>query len=146
MVSPCEPADPIGLDIAPGRGNLFFSSNFKLLILYWGKPKELMLLNCGAREDSWESFAQQGNHTKILKEINTKYSLEGLRLKLKFQYFSHHMKSWLIGKDPDVGKGWDQGGEGEDRGWDGWMASLTQWTRVWVNSRRWWWTGKPGVL
>ena len=38
------------------------------------------------------------------------------------------------------------GEEGDDRGWDGWMASLTRWTRVWVNSRSWWWTGRPGVL
>ena len=38
------------------------------------------------------------------------------------------------------------GGEGDDRGWDGWMASPTQWTRVWVNSGSWWWTGRPGVL
>ena len=38
------------------------------------------------------------------------------------------------------------GGEGDDRGWDGWMASLTQWAWVWVNSRSWWWTGRPGVL
>ena len=38
------------------------------------------------------------------------------------------------------------GGEGDDRGWDGWMASLTQWTWVWVNSRSWWWIGRPGVL
>ena len=38
------------------------------------------------------------------------------------------------------------GGEGDDRGWDGWMASQTQWTWVWVNSRSWWWTGRPGVL
>ena len=38
------------------------------------------------------------------------------------------------------------GGEGDDRGWDGWMASPTQWTWVWVNSRSWWWTGRPGVL
>ena len=37
-------------------------------------------------------------------------------------------------------------GEGDDRGWDGWMASPTQWTWVWVNSRSWWWTGRPGVL
>ena len=37
-------------------------------------------------------------------------------------------------------------GEGDDRGWDGWMASLTQWTRIWVNSGSWWWTGRPGVL
>ena len=38
------------------------------------------------------------------------------------------------------------GGKGDYRGWDGWMASLTQWTWVWVNSGRWWWTGRPGVL
>ena len=38
------------------------------------------------------------------------------------------------------------GGEGNDRGWDGWMASLTWWTWVWVSSGSWWWTGKPGVL
>ena len=38
------------------------------------------------------------------------------------------------------------GGEGDDRGWDGWMVSPTQWTWVWVNSRTWWWTGRPGML
>ena len=38
------------------------------------------------------------------------------------------------------------GGEGDNRGWDGWMASLTRWTWVWVNSGSWWWTGRPGVL
>ena len=38
------------------------------------------------------------------------------------------------------------GGEGDNRGWDGWMASLTQWTWFWVNSGSWWWTGRPGVL
>ena len=38
------------------------------------------------------------------------------------------------------------GGEGDDRGWDGWMASLTRWTWVCVNSGNWWWTGRPGVL
>ena len=41
-----------------------------------------------------------------------------------------------------LGARWD----GDDRGWDGWMASLTRWTGVWVNSRSWWWTGRPGVL
>ena len=43
-------------------------------------------------------------------------------------------------------EGLGAGGEGDDRGWDGWMASRTRWTWVWVNSRRWWWTGRPGVL
>ena len=38
------------------------------------------------------------------------------------------------------------GGEGDDRGWDGWMASPTRWTWVWVNSGSWWWTGRPGAL
>ena len=38
------------------------------------------------------------------------------------------------------------GGKGDDRGWDGWMASPTQWTWIWVNSRNWWWTGRPGML
>ena len=43
-------------------------------------------------------------------------------------------------------EGLGAGGEGDDRGWDGWMASRTRWTWVWVNSRRWWWTGRSGVL
>ena len=43
-------------------------------------------------------------------------------------------------------EGLGAGGEGDDRGWDGWMASLTLWTWVWVNSGSWWWTGRPGVL
>ena len=43
-------------------------------------------------------------------------------------------------------EGLGAGGEGDDRGWDGWMASLTRWTWAWVNSRSWWWTGRPGVL
>ena len=56
-----------------------------------------------------------------------------------------HAKSWLIGKDW-CWEGLGTGGEGDNRGWDGWMASLTQWTWVWVNSGSWWWTGRPGVL
>ena len=56
-----------------------------------------------------------------------------------------HVTSWPIGKDW-CWKGLGAGGEGDDRGGDGWMASLTRWTWVWVNSRCWWWTGRPGVL
>ena len=56
-----------------------------------------------------------------------------------------HAKSWLTGKDW-CWEGMGAGGEGGDRGWDGWMASLTRWTRVWVNSGSWWWTGRPGML
>ena len=55
------------------------------------------------------------------------------------------VKSWLIKKDPDAGKDWRQEEKGMTE-WDGWMASLTWWTWVWVNSGRWWCTGKPGML
>ena len=56
-----------------------------------------------------------------------------------------HVKNWLIGKDW-CWEGLGARGDGDDRGWDGWMASLTRWTWVWVNSGSWWWTGRPGVL
>ena len=49
-------------------------------------------------------------------------------------------------KRPWCWEGLGAGGEGDDRGWDGWMASPTRWTWVWVNSGSWWWTGRPGVL
>ena len=60
-------------------------------------------------------------------------------------------KNWLTGKDRDAGKGWRQGrrgisGEGDNPGWDDWMASPTWWTGVWASFGSWWWTGKPGVL
>ena len=87
--------------------------------------------------------ARRSNHS-ILKEISPKYSLEGLMLKL--MHFGHLMqrtdsfeKTVMLGKI--------EGGRRRDnRGWDGWMSSPTQWTWVWVNSRSWWWTGRPGVL
>ena len=56
-----------------------------------------------------------------------------------------HAKSWLIGKD-SCWEALAAGGKGDDRGWDGWMASLTGWTWVWVNSGSWWWTGRASVL
>ena len=55
-------------------------------------------------------------------------------------------KSWLIWKDPDAGKNWGQEEKGMTEDWDGWMASLTQWTWVWVDFRSWLWTGRPDVL
>ena len=56
------------------------------------------------------------------------------------------VKSWLIWKDPDAGKDWRQEEKGTTEVWDGWMASPTQWTWIWVSSRSWWCTGMPGVL
>ena len=55
------------------------------------------------------------------------------------------VKNWLIWKGPDAGKDWRQK-EKRMTGWDGWMASPTWWTWVWVGSGSWWWTGKFGVL
>ena len=86
------------------------------------------------------------SNQSILKEISPEYSLQGLMLKLKLQYFGHLMRraeSWEKTWWWEILKA---GGEGDDREWNGWMASLTQWTGTWVNSQRWWWTGKPGML
>ena len=82
----------------------------------------------------------------ILKEISPGISLEGMMLKLKLQYFGHHMCRIDHWKRVWCWEGLGAGGEGDDRGWDGWMASLTRWTWVWVNSGSYWWTGKRGVL
>ena len=84
------------------------------------------------------------SNQSILKEISPEYSLEGLILKLKCQLWPPDVKSWLIGKDPDAGKDWRW--KGDNRGQGGWMASLTQWTWVWVNPGSWWWIGRLGVL
>ena len=96
-----------------------------------------MLLNCGVGEDSWESLGLQGDPTS---------PLEGLMLKLKLQYFGHLIwradsfeKTLMLGKI----EGRRRRG---NRGWDGWMASPTRRTCVWVYFGSWWWTGRPGVL
>ena len=80
----------------------------------------------------------------ILKEISPGCSLEGLILKLQLQNLATWCEELTHWKDSQYQEDEKAGGEGDNRGWDGWMASLTQWT--WVSSRRWWWTGKPGVL
>ena len=82
----------------------------------------------------------------IPKEMSPGCSLEGVMLKLKLQYFGPFMqrvnsleKTLMLGR---IGAG----GERVDRGWNGWVASPTRWTWVWVNSGNWSWTGRPGVL
>ena len=90
--------------------------------------------------------ARRSNQS-ILKEISPGIPLEGIMLKLKLQYFGHLMQRELTHwKRLWCWEGLGAGGEGDNRGWDGWMVSLTEWTWVWVNSRSWWWTGRPGVL
>ena len=112
----------------------------------WRKlgTEELMLLNCGVGEDSWESLDcreiqpvhPKGNQSWIFIG-RTVAEAETLIL------WPPDGKNWLIGKDPDAGKDWRK-----EEKWmtDGWMASLTRCTWVWVSSRSWWWTGKPGML
>ena len=88
--------------------------------------------------------ARRSNQS-ILKEISPGCSLVGLMLKLKLQYFGHLM--WRAdSSEKTLMLRLKVGGEGHDRRWDSWMASLTQWMWVWVNSGSWWWTGRPGVL
>ena len=87
--------------------------------------------------------ARRSNQS-VLKEISPEYSLEGLMLKL------HYLATWCeeltLWKRPGCWERLKAGREGDNRGWDGWMASLTRWTWVSVNSGSWWWTGRPGVL
>ena len=82
----------------------------------------------------------------ITREINPEYSMEGLLLKLKLQYFGHWCKQPTHWKRPWCWEKLKAKGEEGRRGWDGWMVSLIQWTWTWGNYRRWWGTGRPGVL
>ena len=89
--------------------------------------------------------ARRSNQS-ILKEISPGISLEGMMLKLKLQYFGHLMRRGDSSEKIWCWEGLKAGGEGDDRGWDGWMATLTLWTWVWVNSGSWWLAGRPGIL
>ena len=93
--------------------------------------------------------ARRSNQS-VLKKISPEYSLEGLMLKLRRQYFGVWWDTTWWEELTQLKRPWcwerlKAGGEGDDRGWDGWMASPTQWTWVWVHSGSWW-TGRPGVL
>ena len=101
--------------------------------------EELVFLNCGVGKDSWESLGLQRYNQSTLKEISPEYSLEGLMLRLKLQYFGH-----LIWQDPDAEKDWRQeeiGMTGDEM--VGWHHQLD---RVWASSGNWWWTGNSGML
>ena len=106
-----------------------------------------MLLNCGVGEDSWKClWSSRRSNQSILKEISPGCSLEGMMLKLKLNSLATWCKELTHLKRPCCWERLRAGGEGDDRGWDGWMASPTQWTWVWLNCGSWWWTGWPGVL
>ena len=105
-----------------------------------------MLMNCGVGEDSWESLGLQGHPTspsyrRSVLGVHWKdwcWSWNSNTLATLCKELTHWKRPWC----------WEAlgAGEGDDRGWDGWMASLTWWAWVWVNSGSWWWTGRPGVL
>ena len=92
------------------------------------------------------SWTAKRSNQSILKEIRPGCSLVGLILKLKLQYLATWCKELTHLKRPWCWERLRAGGEGDDRGWDGWMLSSTQWTWVWVDSGSWWWTGRPGML
>ena len=100
----------------------------------------------------WVPWMARRSNQSILKEINPEYSLEGLMLKLKLQYFGHQtQRAVSLEKTPMLGKIEGKKRRGQQMaGWrghpDGWMASPIQWKRVWASSGRWWRTGKPGLL
>ena len=118
-----------------------------LLKSRWLSAKELMLLNCGVGEDSWESLGLQGDPTSpfwrrsalgfLWRERCWSWNSSTLATSCEELIHWKRLCCW---------EGLGAGGEGDDRGWVGWMASLTRWTWVWVNSGRWWWTGRPGML
>ena len=115
----------------------------------WRKlsAEELMLLNCDVGEDSWESFGLQGDPTSPLWRrsalgVHWKdwcWSWNSSTLATSWEKLTHWKRAWCW-------EGLGAGGKGDDRGWDGRMASPTRGTWVWVNSGSWWWTGRPGVL
>ena len=86
------------------------------------------------------------SNQSILKEIGPGCSLEGLMLKLTLQYLATWYKELIHLKRPWCWERLRAGGEGDIRGLDGWMASPTQWTWVWVDSGSWWRTRRPGLL
>ena len=105
-----------------------------------------MLLNCGVAEDSWEPLGLQRDPTSpfwrsVMGALwkNWCSSWNSNTLATSCEELTHWKRPWCW-------EGLGAGGEGDNRGWDGWMASRTRWTWVWVNSGSWWWTGRPGML
>ena len=128
------------VDLSIGVSGILHSPTIIVLLLI----SPFILVSTG--EDSWESLDCREIQQVHPKGNQSWIFIARLILKLKLQYFGHLMqridsleKTLMLGKN-------QVGGKGNDRGWDGWTGSLKQWTRVWVGSRSWWWTWKPGIL
>ena len=109
----------------------------------WRKlsAEELMLLNCGV-----EKTLESPLDCKEIQPVHSKgdqswvfFGRTDGKAETSILWPLHWKKLWCW-------EGLGAGGEGDNRGWDGWMASRTRWTWVWMNSGSWWWTGRPGVL
>ena len=106
-----------------------------------------MLLNCGVGEDSWESLGLQGDPAspfwrRSVLGVHWKdwgWGWNSNPLATSCEELTHWKRPWCW-------EGLGAGGEGDNRGWDGWMPSLTRRTWVWLNSGSCWWTGRPGML
>ena len=107
-----------------------------------------MLLNCDAGEDSLlrVPWTARRSNQSILKEISPEYLLEGLMLKSSSNTLAIWCKGLTHWQRPWCWERLRAGGEGDDRGWDGWMASPSQRTWVWVYSGSWWGKGRPLML
>ena len=111
--------------------------------IYWSFY--FMLMWCWRRLLRVPWTARRSNQS-ILKEISPGCSLKGQCWSWNSKTLATSCEVLTHWKSPWCWEGLGAGGEGDDRGWDGWMASPTWWTWVWVNSRSWWWTGRPGML
>ena len=80
------------------------------------------------------------------KGISSEYSLEGLMMKLKLQYFGHLIRRTDLFEKTLMLEKIEGRRRGDNRGWDVWMALPTHWTWIWVNTGSWWWMGRPGML
>ena len=127
----------------------FSSSHLWMWELYYKKAEHQRIdafeLWCWRRLLSILWTIRRSNQS-ILKGISPEYSLEELMLELKLQYLATQWEELTHLKRPWCWERLRAGGEGDDRGWDGWMASPTQWTWVWASSVSQWWIGKPGML
>ena len=115
------------------------------LIASWS-PNSKMCVGVGVWGVPHTSKNDAPSHQPDVLQFKSVLTLSTRRLKLKLQYFGHLMR-----RADSLEKTWcwerlKTGREGDDRGWDGWLVSPTQWTWVWASSGRWWRTRKPGVL
>ena len=91
-------------------------------------------------------WTERRSNQSILKEVSPEYSFEGWMLSWNSNTLAIWCEELTHWKRPWCRERLKVGGEGDDRGWDRWMVSPTQWTWVWAGSGSWWWTGRPGVL